>query len=86
MPKYTVKADEQQKYVTIHGHLCGHVRKGDDWFGRWKTFPSLEKAEAYAKRWEAKGHLIKYCRHCMKQKNRVERVEDEDTSPLPQCQ
>jgi hypothetical protein len=68
MPKYAVKADERQKYVTIYRHPCGLIRKEMDWFGTWKHLHSLEKAEAFAREWEERGHIRKYCSFCIKQR------------------
>jgi hypothetical protein len=69
MPKYAVKADERQRYVTIHRHPCDLIGNEVDWFGTWTNLVNLEKAEAFAREFEEREHIRKYCSFCIKRRS-----------------
>ncbi len=70
--KYSVKANSIVKDVVIHRHPCGQIRKRGGSPGKygpvfWEDFGTLDDAQDYAKQWQKRGYVLKYCSFCAKE-------------------
>ncbi len=90
MMGYAVKANDFVRDVVIHEDSCSQVEKGGGPPGKygqvhWKYFDTLDAAEKYAQKWQAKGYTGKYCSFCFKfgrltMNHRAEDLKDDKSS------